>query len=58
LPRFFAKTRRDGARLLSTALVITGAGLVRIDHPVGQMVALLAGLVSLYWWVCYRQLDG
>lgn len=57
LGRFFAKNRRDGARLLSTALVITGAGVVRIDHPIGQGVALVAGLVSLYWWLCYRQLE-
>ena len=57
LARFFAKNRRDGARLLSTALVFAGAGLVRIDHPIGQSVALVAGLVSLYWWLCYRQLE-
>ena len=56
MARFYARNRRDGARLLSTALVITGAGLVRIDHPVGQGVAFVAGLVSLYWWLCYRQL--
>jgi len=57
LARFYAKNRRDGARLLSTTLVIAGAGLVRIDHPIGQAVALVAGLVSLYWWLCYRQLE-
>lgn len=57
MPRLYASNRRDGARLLSSSLVITGAGLVRIDHPVGQLVTLLAGLISLYWWQCYRQLD-
>lgn len=57
LARFFARNRRDGARLLSTALVITGAGLVRIDHPIGRGIALVGGLVSLYWWLCYRQLE-
>lgn len=55
-PRFYVGNRRDGARLLSSALVIAGAGLVRIDHPVGRVVALVAGLLSLYWWLCYRQL--
>lgn len=55
-PRFYVSNRRDGARLLSSALVIAGAGLVRIDHPVGRGVALVAGLLSLYWWLCYRQL--
>jgi hypothetical protein len=57
MPRLYASNRRDGARLLSSSLVIAGAGLVRIDHPVGQLVTLLAGLISLYWWQCYRQLD-
>ncbi|MEX0588455.1 MAG: hypothetical protein WD136_04290 [Cyanobium sp.] len=57
LARFYVKNRRDGSRLLSSALVICVAGLVRIDHPIGQAVALLAGLVSLYWWTCYRQLQ-
>jgi hypothetical protein len=37
--------------------VIGSVGLIRIDHPVGQVVALLAGLVSLYWWSCYRRLE-
>lgn len=57
MARFFAKNRRDGARLLSSALVITGAGLVRVDHPVGQVVTVVGGLVCLYWWLCYRQLE-
>jgi hypothetical protein len=58
MPRLYASNRRDGARLLSSALVITGAGLVRIDHPTGRLVALIAGLISFYWWQCYRQLEG
>jgi hypothetical protein len=54
--RFFAGNRRDGARLLSTALVITVVGLVRIDHPIGCVIALIGGSLSLYWWLQYRQL--
>lgn len=57
MARRFASNRRDGARLLSSALVITGAGVVRIDHPVGRLVALVGGLISLDWWLCYRQLQ-
>ena len=57
-PRFFPSKRRDGARLLSTGLVITGAGLVRLDHPVGRAVALAMGALSLYWWLQYRQLSS
>ena len=57
LPRFYVNNRRDGSRLLSSALVICAAGLIRIDHPIGQVIALAAGLVSFYWWLCYRQLQ-
>lgn len=58
LARFYANNRRDGSRLLSSALVIAAAGLVRIDHPVGRVVFVLAALLSLYWWQCYRQLKS
>ena len=58
LARFYVKNRRDGSRLLSSALVITAAGLIRIDHPAGRVVALVAGLISLYWWGCYRKLGS
>lgn len=58
LARFYVNNRRDGSRLLSSALVIAGAGLVRIDHPIGRVVALVAGSISLYWWLCYRQLQS
>lgn len=57
LARLYAKNRRDGARLLSSALVITSIGLIRIDHPIGQAVAALGTLVCLYWWSCYRTLE-
>jgi hypothetical protein len=56
MPRLYASNRRDGARLLSSAVVIAGAGLVRVDHPAGRLIALLAGLISVYWWRCYRRL--
>jgi uncharacterized membrane protein (UPF0136 family) len=58
LARLYSKNRRDGARLISTALVITSIGAIRIDHPVGQVVTVLGTLVSLYWWSCYRRLEG
>ncbi|MBW4530126.1 MAG: hypothetical protein KME02_05480 [Aphanothece saxicola GSE-SYN-MK-01-06B] len=55
--RFYVGNRRDGSRLLSSALVIAGAGLIRLDHPIGRIVALVAGLLSFYWWLCYRKLQ-
>lgn len=32
-------------------------GLIRLDHPLGQMVFLLAGTMSLYWGFCYGRLE-
>jgi len=58
LARFYAKNRRDGARLISSALVITSVGAIRIDHPLGQVVTVLGTLVCLYWWSCYRRLES
>ena len=55
--RFYVNNRRDGSRLLSSAVVITAIGLVRCDTLAGQLVVLIAGLLSLYWWQCYRQLQ-
>lgn len=55
-PRWFPNNRRDGSRLLSSGLIVSGVGLVRIDHPVGQLLFLVAGLVSLFWWRQYRRL--
>ncbi|MEB3264812.1 MAG: hypothetical protein VKJ66_10615 [Synechococcus sp.] len=55
-PRFYVDNRRDGSRLLSTALVVTGAGLIRFDHPIGRVVAVVGAIVSGYWWIQYRKL--
>ena len=57
MARFYVNNRRDGSRLLSSAVVIAVIGLIRCDTLAGQLVALVAGLLSLYWWQCYRQLQ-
>lgn len=38
-------------------IVITGAALVRIDHPAGQAIAFVFGVLSLIGWGCYRRLS-
>ena len=55
-PRFFARNRRDGARLLSSTLIIAVSGLVGWQHVAGRVVAVIAGVLSLFWWLQYRQL--
>ena len=57
MARLYVNNRRDGSRLLSSAVVITAIGLIRCDTLPGRVVAVLAGLLSLYWWHCYRQLQ-
>lgn len=58
LAPFFVKNRRDGSRLLSTALVISAVGLIRLDHWIGQIVAVVAGSLSCYWGLCYGRLES
>ena len=57
MARFYVSNRRDGSRLLSSAVVITVIGLIRCDTLAGRIVGVMAGLLSLYWWSCYRQLQ-
>jgi len=53
----FPANRRDGARLLSVVLMLAVACLVRLDHPVGRVLALLTSSLALYWGVLYRRLE-
>ncbi len=38
-------------------IVITGAALLRFDHPAGRAIALVFGVLSLIGWGCYRRLS-
>jgi hypothetical protein len=38
-------------------MVITGAALVRVDHPAGRAIALVFGVLTLIGWSCYRRLS-
>ena len=52
----FPHNRRDGARLLSSTLVIAVIGLVGWQHLPARAVGLVATGVSLFWWLQYRKL--
>ena len=54
---FFAGNRRDGARLLSSALVFLSIGLTQLDHQWGRILSVVSGAVCLYWGFAYRRLD-
>lgn len=53
----FPGNRRDGARQLSVAVLVAAACLVRVDHPVGRVLALLSTSLVLVWWALYRRLE-
>ena len=54
---FFTGNRRDGARLLSSALVFLAIGITQLNHQWGQILTLVASIVCLYWGFAYRRLD-
>ena len=58
MARPFAKNRRDGARQISIAVVVSAIGLLAIHHPLGKVVVVVASSVAIYWGLGYRHLDG
>lgn len=58
MPRFYVNNRRDGSRLLSSAVVISCIGLVGRAHPLGMVVGLVGAAISIYWWFCYIRLKA
>lgn len=57
LRRLFTDNRRDGSRMVSSALLIAFAGLLRWDHPLGLAVAVGAGALALLWFLLYLGLE-
>ncbi|QNI95585.1 putative conserved membrane protein [Synechococcus sp. A15-127] len=53
----YVQNRRDGSRLLSSALVIFFISLTQLHQPWGAFVAMVSGLVCLYWGLAYRRLE-
>ena len=54
---FFAGNRRDGARLLSSALVFLSIGLTQLDHQWGRILSVIASMICIYWGFAYRRLE-
>ena len=57
MARPFAKNRRDGARQISIAVVVSAIGLLAIHHPLGKVVVVVASSVAIYLGLGYRHLD-
>jgi len=57
LAPLYVQNRRDGSRLLSSALVIFCISLTQLHQQWGAFVAMVSGLVCLYWGLAYRRLE-
>ncbi|MAS28119.1 MAG: hypothetical protein CBD47_07825 [Synechococcus sp. TMED187] len=57
LSRLFVDNRRDGARLISSALVLFTISATQILQPWGLLLTLFFAVLCLYWGMAYRRLD-
>ena len=57
LRRLFTDNRRDGSRMVSSALLVAFVGLLYWDHPLGIAVAAGAGALVLFWFLLYLGLE-
>lgn len=57
LPRLFVNNRRDGARLISSALVLFTISATQLHQSWGPPFTLFFTVLCLYWGMAYRRLD-
>jgi len=57
LAPFYVQNRRDGSRLLSSALVIFCISITQLNRPWALVVAAVSAIVCLYWGFAYRNLE-
>mgnify|MGYP003348736879 CR=1 FL=1 len=57
LAPFYVHNRRDGSRLLSSALVIFTIAATQLHQAWGATVAVISAIVCLYWGFAYRRLE-
>jgi len=50
--------RRDGARLLSTALLVLTIAATQLDYFWGKALFTFSMAVCVYWGLAYRRLDS
>ena len=54
---FFASNRREGARLLSSMLVLLAIGMTQLHQTWGIIMSIVAGIVCIYWGLAYQRLE-
>ena len=51
------RNRRDGSRLLSSALVIFTIAATQLQQAWGLTVAAISAVVCIYWGLAYSRLE-
>lgn len=57
LAPLYVRNRRDGSRLLSSALVIFTIAATQLQQAWGLTVAAISALVCIYWGLAYSRLE-
>ena len=57
LAPLYVQNRRDGSRLLSSALVICTIGATQIHQHWGVLVTSISAVVCIYWGYSYSRLE-
>ena len=57
LAPLYVHNRRDGSRLLSSALVIFTIGATQIHQHWGVLVTSISAIVCIYWGYAYSRLE-
>ena len=58
LSRFFVKNRRDGARLISSGILVFVVSSTQLDYWWGKAISAFSMAICLYWAWAYRNLDN
>ena len=57
LAPLYVQNRRDGSRLLSSALVICTIGATQIHQSWGVLLTSISTVVCIYWGYAYSRLE-
>lgn len=57
LRRAFSDNRRDGSRMVSSAVLVAFLAALRLDTRIGLLVAVSAGLLAFVWFLLYMGLE-
>ena len=52
----FANNRRDGARLISSAVAVHTIALTQLDYSWGKALSVISFVISVRWGLVYRSL--